>query len=342
MNKNSVLRVEITSKTILFTVGLILLLLFVRNLVDLFINLFIAFILMSALKPSVDWLEKRRFPRSVAAVSVIILSLGVIFLVFYFALPPLVSQSVDFIVYLTQQLFLGIQQIDNQLTLSDLINFPNLTQQLPNITSILSKTFLGIFGNLFNLLSIFFFALYFLLGINQLERLFKRFFTDRQTGFFMETIKSVERQLGMWMRAELVLMLIIGVFSYIGLTLLKVNYALPLAVIAGTLEVFPIVGPIVSAIPAFFVGATASGVLGLAVIALYIVIQQLENNLVVPLVMKKAIGIPPLAVLISLIVGQKVAGFFGIVLAVPFVAAITIILKEVFKFREEVSVGERT
>lgn len=343
MKKEPVLHVEITSKTILFTIGILLLLFFIRSLADLFVNLFIAFILMSALKPSVDWLAKHRVPRSIGSVLVILSSLSLIILTFYFALPPLVAQSVEFVVYLSKALFTAIQQLDQQLTVSDFLNFPTITQQLPNITNIVSRTFFSIFGNLFNVMTIFFFTLYFLLGINQLDSVARRFLATRQAAFVIETLRSVEKQLGMWMRAELVLMFIIGLCSYVGLTILGVDYALPLAVIAGILEVFPIVGPIVSAIPAFFVAATSSGFLGVAVIVLYTVIQQLENNLIVPMVMKKAVGIPPLAVLLSLIIGQKLAGFAGIILAVPFVAAATIILKEIFKYREEdVSVGERT
>lgn len=339
--KDQVIRVEITGKTILFTVGIILSLFLIRNLLDLFLNLFVAFILMSALKPVVDWLENKRLPRSLASILVILLSLTLIFLIFYFVLPPLISQSIDFVVYLSKQFIVLISQLDQQFTVRDFINFPTLTQQLPSLTNLIGKTFIGFFGNLFNVLSIFFFTLYFLLGINQLNSFAHRFLRTKQAELVIDTLRRVEKQLGLWMRAELFLMLIIGVFSYIGLTLLGVNYALPLAVIAGILEVFPIVGPVVSAIPAFIVGASSSWILGLATIALYTVIQQLENNLIVPMVMKKAVGIPPLAVLISLIVGQKLAGLSGIILAVPFVAGMTIILKEIFKYQEG-SVGERT
>ena len=94
MKKNDVVRIEITSKTILFTIGVLLFLMFIRNLADLFLNLFVAFILMSSLKPSVDWLELKRIPRSVASVLVIISSLALIFFVLYFVLPPLIIQSI--------------------------------------------------------------------------------------------------------------------------------------------------------------------------------------------------------------------------------------------------------
>ena len=339
--KNQLIRVEITGKTILFTIGVLLFIVLIRELFDLFINLFVAFILMSALKPTVDWLENKHLPRSVTSVMVILLSLTLIFMIFYFALPPLITQSVDFVIYLSKQFVILIAQLDQQITIKDFINFPALTQQIPNLTNVISKTFIGFFGNLFNLLSIFFFTLYFLLGINELESIAHQFLGSEQADFIIGTLRRVEKQLGLWMRAELILMLVIGTLSYLGLTLLGVNYALPLAVIAGILEVFPIVGPVVSAIPAFIVATTSSWLFGLATIALYTIIQQLENNLIVPMVMKRAIGIPPLAVLISLIIGQKLAGFAGIVLAVPFVAAMTIIFMEIFKY-QETGVGKRT
>ena len=342
MKKNNVIQVEITSKTILFTIGVLIFLTFIAKLTDLFLNLFIAFILMSALKPTVDWLSNKKVPRSLASIIVILALMTVVFITFYFALPPLFTQTIAFLVYLSKQFVMAIQTLDQQLTIKDFVNFPSLTQQIPNITNTITKTFIGVFGNVMNILSIFFFTLYFLLGINQLDRIFHKFFNPDQANFLIETLRRVEKQLGLWMRAELVLMLIIGVFSYIGLRLLNVEYALPLAVIAGMLEVFPIVGPIISAIPAFMVASTSSLVLAIAVIALYIVIQQLENNVIVPMVMKRAVGIPPLAVLISVIVGQKLAGFSGVVLAVPFVAAATIILREVFKYKDNESVGERT
>ena len=328
-------RIEITSKTILFTLGVIVLFYFLRTLSDLFFNLFISFILMSSLKPIVDWFVSKKVSRSFASIIVLLVGLIAIFSLFYFAIPPLIIQTLDFLVYMSKQLVLTLQQIDSKFSPTDLLKIPSLTQHIPSITNLASKTILGFFGNIINVISIFFFTLYFLLGIGELEKFAQQFLTEKQARFFLETLKNVEKQLGAWMRAMLLLMLVIGVFSYFGLMILGINYALPLAVIAGVLEIFPIIGPVVSAIPAFFVAASSSWILGLAVIALYIIIQQLENNLIVPQVMRKAIGIPPLAVIISVIIGQKIAGIPGIMLAVPFVATIVIILKEILKYREE-------
>ncbi len=115
---------------------------------------------------------------------------------------------------------------------------------------------------------------------------------------------------------------------------MNIKYAAPLAIMAGLLEVVPIIGPTVATIPAFFVGASISWFTGLAVIALYFLIQQLENNLIVPLVMKKAVGLNPIITLIALIIGGKLGGLLGIILSVPTALFIETILVEFSRLKK--------
>ena len=103
---------------------------------------------------------------------------------------------------------------------------------------------------------------------------------------------------------------------------------MPLALVAGVLEMVPIIGPIISAIPAVLVALTISPGLALTVAALYFIIQQLENNLIVPSVMQKAVGIPPLVTLLALMVGGRLGGTVGIILAVPILLAVETVLRE--------------
>ena len=141
-------------------------------------------------------------------------------------------------------------------------------------------------------------------------------------------VKDIEERLGAWVRGQLLLALIIGLASYLGLFILGISYVLPLALIAGILEMVPIIGPIISAIPAIIVALTVSPGLALAVAALYIIIQQLENNLIVPTVMHKVLGMPPLAILLALMVGGRLGGVVGIILAVPVLLVIQTVVGE--------------
>ena len=127
---------------------------------------------------------------------------------------------------------------------------------------------------------------------------------------------------------------IIGLLSYIGLTVLGIPYALPLSLIAGVLEVIPVIGPIISAIPAILIAVVFSPFLGLGVAALYFVIQQLENHLIVPQVMKRAVGLNPLVVILAIAIGSKLLGLAGALLAVTLAVVGQIIVTEIIEERK--------
>jgi predicted PurR-regulated permease PerM len=137
---------------------------------------------------------------------------------------------------------------------------------------------------------------------------------------------EIETRLGQWVRGQLVLMGAIGMATGIAYTLLGVPGALLLGLIAAIAEAIPIVGPLLGAIPAILVAATISPELALAVAGVYAVLQFVEGSVLVPLVMRKAIGISPFLVLVSLLIGGAAGGLIGALIAVPVAAAAEIVL----------------
>ncbi len=137
---------------------------------------------------------------------------------------------------------------------------------------------------------------------------------------------EIEDRLGSWVRGQLVLMGAIGVGSGIAYTLLGVPGALLLGLIAAVAEAIPIVGPLLGAIPAILVAATVSPELALVVAGVYAVLQLIEGTILVPLVMRHAIGISPFLVLVSLLLGGAAGGLVGALIAVPMAASIEIVL----------------
>ena len=117
-------------------------------------------------------------------------------------------------------------------------------------------------------------------------------------------------------------MFIIGLIIFIGLSLLQVKYALILALLAGLFEIIPWLGPWMAGTTAVVLSFFQSPFLALLVVILYIVVQQLENNLIVPQVMKKAVGLNPVVVILALLIGGSIAGVLGAVLAVPTAAVL--------------------
>jgi predicted PurR-regulated permease PerM len=161
------------------------------------------------------------------------------------------------------------------------------------------------------------FSFYFLLERKHAEKITSAFVGEEKASAFIAVVKRIEAKLGSWMMGQLFLMLTVGLLCYIGLLLLGVRYALPLAIIAGIFEIVPNIGPIVSAIPAILLALSISPVMALSVGVLYLVIQQLENNVIVPLVMKRSVGLSPVITIFALLVGGQLAGVAGAVLAVP-------------------------
>jgi len=138
---------------------------------------------------------------------------------------------------------------------------------------------------------------------------------------------DVELRLGLWVRGQLTLMATMGVMTGIAYSVLGVPGALLLALIAAITEAIPIVGPLLGAIPAVLVAATVSPELALIVAGIYVVLQFVEGNVLVPIVMRNAVGISPLLILVSLLIGAAAGGFIGAFLAVPVAASIEIVLQ---------------
>jgi predicted PurR-regulated permease PerM len=141
-----------------------------------------------------------------------------------------------------------------------------------------------------------------------------------------EAWNEIEMRLGLWVRGQLVLMGAIGLATGIAYTLLGVPGAVLLGLIAAIAEAIPIIGPLLGAIPAILVAATISPELALAVAGIYAVLQLVEGSVLVPLVMRRAIGISPFLVMVSLLIGGAAGGLVGALVAVPIAAAIEIVL----------------
>jgi predicted PurR-regulated permease PerM len=132
---------------------------------------------------------------------------------------------------------------------------------------------------------------------------------------------AAETRLGMWVRGTLILMATIGIMTSVAYTLLGIPAALLLGLIAALAEAIPIVGPLLGAIPAVLVAATVSPQLALTVAGVYLVLQIIEGNILVPLVMRNTTGISPFLVILSVLIGGAAGGFVGALLAVPIAAA---------------------
>lgn len=307
-------KIEISHKTIIFTLLLLAGIWIIWQIRDILYFLFIAFIIMSGLHPVVEGLEKRKVPRVLAVVISYIGIIGILTLAIASLIPAMIIQST----HLIQTLPSVIEKVIPY----GVGNLGQFTQQIAPIGQNIIKVTISIFSNIVTIVTILVFAFYFLLERKHTKATLAGFIGIDRAEIIIEVLERIEMRLGMWIRGELILMTVIGVMTYIGLLLLRIDFALPLAIFAGLLEIIPNIGPIVSAIPAVLVALSISPVAALSVIGLFILVQQLENNLIVPFVMKRSVGLSPLITIFALMIGGKLAGISGAVLAVPIVLII--------------------
>ncbi|TLN16655.1 AI-2E family transporter [bacterium] len=223
----------------------------------------------------------------------------------------------------------------NQESAVTLPALPSVTTILQSLGTALTTTFrtaAGVVGSLFSQITLLLFivlsSIYISLSAHTYHDGFMRAVPQRFKTEITILIARIERLWGAFFRGQLTLMLVIGVFSWLGLTILGVPGAIYLGIVAGLLELIPNLGPIIATIPAVIVALLEGSVylpvghwmLALLVVLLYVLVQQLENNLIVPRVLGEAVELPPLVVMTGVLVGVTVAGLLGALLATPVIA----------------------
>jgi predicted PurR-regulated permease PerM len=323
MEKLSLPKIEISIKTILIGIGTLLLLKFAWDMKDILFSLFIAYIVMSVTKQPVEALNGRGIPRGVAVFIVFVSFFIVLGLIISWIIPPFVTETALFINH--------FPQIVESVKRAAPINLGNssFTQYIPSVTGNFIDVIGALFSNVAFFVSTLFFSIYLTLDSNLLPSVLSRYVGKQQLEKILKIETLIEKRLGKWLLGQLFLMTIIGTTTYIALLLLGVKYALPLGIIAGLLEAIPNVGPTLAAIPTFFVGFSQFPLLGLFTILIAIGIQQFENQIVVPMVMKKVIGLHPIITLIVLVVGGKYAGVLGMLFAIPLALVVETIITKI-------------
>jgi predicted PurR-regulated permease PerM len=315
-------KIEISHRTIIFTAIFVAAIWFILQIREILFLLFIAFILMAAIRPTVDALEKRGIPSVISILFIYILVFGVFGVSLVGTIPSLVVQFG----HLTQAFPSFIARVIPNIN----VDLNAFSQQIAPLSQNLLMLTVSIFSNIITIVTVLVFTFYLLLERKHTESLLASFMADNLAKRVSSVLGKIESRMGAWVQGQLFLMFIIGIMSYVGLWILKIDFVLPLAILAGLLEIVPTIGPIISAIPAVIIGFSISPVTALLVAILFFIIHQSENTFIVPFVMKKSVGLPPILTIIALMIGGKLAGIAGAVLAVPVVLVVQEILHEVF------------
>jgi len=317
---------DISTSTILRVVVVVIAVAFLFSVWKILASVFLAVVIASGLEPGVRALAKIKIPRLVAAILLYAVGFIILTSVFYSIFPTLITEtrqlSSDLPTAYTEALenieqFFG--QIPAEVHIQDQMKSLLISAQqglLGGASNIFAFTF-NLFGGLLSSLLILVISFYLVLQKDGIEHLFKSFVPSAHEEYVVDLWKRVQKRLGRWFQGQLLLGIFVGTFMFLALWLMGVKYALSIAFMAGVLEIVPVIGPIVAGLIALVLISFQSPMLALAAIAVYIIIEQLQQHLFVPVVMSKTIGLNPVIIIVSLLVGAQLIGFWGIILALP-------------------------
>lgn len=334
--------ITITAKTLFSIAVFLLVLVGLYQLRSLVLVIITAVVFASVIEPGTKWFVRHKIPRILSAILMYSLVVACIVGVFIFLLPPLFSettsaltgipkyiQTVDILHPLSKSTFLEIKKIFP--SLPDTISIGDLvTQGTATISSFsggLFDTASNFLGGVISLILMIVISFYLSVredGVGEFLGLITPIKYER---YVRSLWRRSENKIGKWMQGQLLLGVVIGIMVYVGLVIVHIPHPLVLAVLAAIFELIPIVGMTLSAIPAFLLAVLDGGIgFGLIVIAIYLFIQQVEANIIYPLVVKKIVGVPPLLVIIALFAGAELAGVIGALLALP----VSVVIMEYF------------
>ena len=268
----------------------------------------------------------KKIGRIGAVALLVVILMAIVALGVYIVIPPVIDQL--------QALTHRIPEIANQYSylkeyapnledsLSEFLNrFGDISQSVVALTA-------NVFGGLIAFITAIVLFVYLLIDEKMIKEFIVSLFPNEHRGGITNVLRKVARKLGDWFRGQIILGVIVGILDLIGLLIIGVPYALTLAIISGLLEIVPGIGPIIAGIIAAMIALTDSPLKALLVIILYIVIQQLENNIIVPKVMQKAVGLSPIIIIVTILIGAKLMGIIGAIIAVPIAATIAVLVQE--------------
>jgi predicted PurR-regulated permease PerM len=282
--------------------------------------LFGAIVIAEAMAPGVDKLE-RVMPRVLATLllyAALVLGLvGLGWLVF----PPLVSQAQD-VVERAPELVDDARQLINRWDPSEDGQVEEMiTNNLEGGAGFLAGLPMAIVSSIVEVFLVFVMSIYWVIAAPSLHRFVISLFPEHRRPGAEDVLDSMGTAVGGYVRGTAIDAVIVAALVFAGLSIIGVEYALVLAILAGLGEFVPIVGPFVAGAPAVLIALLDSPVQALIVLAFYVVLQQIEANFLLPIIMNSQAHVPPLLVLFSIFVGGSLAGILGALIAIPFAGA---------------------
>lgn len=292
---------------------------------DILVLFFIVLILATTFRPVINRWETK-IKRGPAVILLFFIILAILSFISYIVFPPLITQVASFVQSLPEFAnrlhFLGSYK---SLVESGL---KSITQNASGITGGFVNITTSVFGGIFTFLTAIVLTMYLLLDKNGFRNFVTNIIPSDSREPILEVARKMSHKVGSWFRGQMLLSLAVAIIDFIGLAIIGVPYALTLALISGILDLVPVIGPILAGVIAALVAWTLSPLQAIFVLVLYFIVQQIESSILVPNIMKKAVGLSPVVIIMAVLIGAKLFGLIGGLLAVPTAALIFVLVEE--------------
>lgn len=324
-------------KVAVFLVGLYICYL-IRDILAL---LFISLILSAAIDPLVDALARYHIPRTLSVLGIYAAVAVLVAGAFVLVIPPIIEQfrtvAEDFPQYV-ERASAGYQDVQAFVERHRFLQrfqqaIGGLEDNFNRAAEGVLGTVSGIFGGIVSFFIVIVVTFYMAVEENAVKKVVWSLAPPKDQAYVMQLVNRMQRQIGYWFRGQLVLMMLIGVFTWAGLQFLLPDYALALGVVAGITEFIPYLGPILGAVPAIFLAFTIDPFLAVIVAIFYLIVQQVEGNILTPKIMQRAVGLSPIISIAVLMAGLKLGGIIGGLLSIPVATAVSVVVKDWLKMR---------
>lgn len=336
MRNTSFTTIDISANTLVKIVIFILVVWFIWFIKDVLLVLLVSVLIASALEPIVTKMQRFHIPRAISVLVAYIMFIAFLILAVTLLIPPFTAEI--------QSLADNLPGIYNQLTImlsksgvivGQVDILPSLQKGLLNMGQFLTQTTGGIFattrtvfGSIFSIVLTFVISFYLVISRDSLYSFIRSIVPIEHQPYTINLIKKSQDKIGRWLVAQLVLGVLVSTMVFLGLWLLNVPYALAIVILVFFAEFVPVIGPTISAIPAVLLAFTNSLWLGVIVLIMFLIVQQIEANVLVPNIMRRAVGLNPLTTIIAVLIGAKMAGIVGVLLAVPVATIISLFITD--------------
>lgn len=330
--------INITSGSIARAILFVLLVIFLYMIRDIVAIVLFSVVIASGIEPATNWFQKRKIPRVPSVIILYLIAFLLLGVMIYLIAPVMFSELSTFAS--NMPLYLGSPLNINFLNglMPDLPVFmTNAIQDFTLMAADYISSFAAgffqaaakIFGGAVSFFLIIIISFYLAIQKNGIENFLRIVAPVQYEEYIIGLWTRSSNKIGKWLQGQILLGLVVGVLVFLGLTILGVDYALTFALLAAVFEIIPVFGPILASVPAIIFALIQSPVLAIEVAVLYFIVQQFENHLIYPLVVRKIIGIPPIMTILAIVIGGSLGGFFGILLAVPVVTVLVEVLDDI-------------